>query len=629
MAEIVIQRGTSFLPANTETIDVPVALQQGVPGTYFVRLVGNTKYAQIVPSRNTNQLNRSVSVAVFFLNATTLRLQASPGGNVWQNQVDWEIWEFIGGSNLAQPLEFQVRAQGTQLASGIGGAIPNPFPMTTARNVVVFTGGMIWGTGGSSVAPAAGQVILQCDSNFGTNWLRWHRGVNDAVNVATVYYTAVEFFGDWQVGWVLNSVPPVGITNTDTLSQSIVDWNKAFIHIQRIANNQIGASQGMVAWPGPSPTQVRVSYPTFGSAAVPWNQYYVNAIYNPQISVARLSSQIASGTHPGGSGLQQLNELTTKESSRLDRVAMICSADEGAPSNVSPGHAWALSAGDNGGGFIEGRWRRNRTAGSSRWTQEAIDFSGETVVEWFPIPDFKTISADAGPWQARALRGVNASLAVSLDVQSWQIEVGKTGPAIVGYIVVLDDPDASAEVAAAQIQTALNALDCPATIAEALAQVQVAAAAVSATVQAANIDVVFDITLSGGPATSGQQERSMADVLSICPVVVDMCIVRGDSTPFSFTLVDETGVPFDITGGVFLLTVDPQEEPTDALGNLFQLSGAVVAPGTNGQVQFSPTVPQTDKPPGEYFYDVQLTTPATTIRTIIKGKFTIQQDITK
>lgn len=121
----------------------------------------------------------------------------------------------------------------------------------------------------------------------------------------------------------------------------------------------------------------------------------------------------------------------------------------------------------------------------------------------------------------------------------------------------------------------------------------------------------------------------MAVLLNICPVEIDLCITRGDTTPWTFTILQSDGVtPEDITGFSYLLTVDPSDEPADALNNLFQLTGTIPV-GTDGVVQFSMTAIQADQTPAVYFYDLQQTDGSSLIRTVAKGSFEFKQDITK
>lgn len=120
----------------------------------------------------------------------------------------------------------------------------------------------------------------------------------------------------------------------------------------------------------------------------------------------------------------------------------------------------------------------------------------------------------------------------------------------------------------------------------------------------------------------------MVSLLNICPVEIDLCISRGDTTPFTFTMLEADGTtPVNITGFTYLLTVDPLEEPTDALGNLFQLTGTVTD-GPNGIVQFQLSVTQANNL-GEFFFDLQQTDGAGDIRTVVKGEWEFKQDITK
>ena len=120
----------------------------------------------------------------------------------------------------------------------------------------------------------------------------------------------------------------------------------------------------------------------------------------------------------------------------------------------------------------------------------------------------------------------------------------------------------------------------------------------------------------------------MAQHLNICPEEIDICISRGDTVPWTFTVRDSAGSPVDITGFSFLLTVDPSDEPGSSTNNLFSLSGTITD-ALNGVVQFSMTAGQADQTPNEYFYDLQMTDGTAAIRTIAKGVFEFKQDITK
>jgi hypothetical protein len=107
---------------------------------------------------------------------------------------------------------------------------------------------------------------------------------------------------------------------------------------------------------------------------------------------------------------------------------------------------------------------------------------------------------------------------------------------------------------------------------------------------------------------------------------VDIEVQRRDSPVIPVTVQDQDGVAIDITGASFLMTADPEPFPADALANLFQISGTIITPAA-GRVDFQPTTGDLDVAPNTYFYDIQMTL-AGSVRTILKGKFTVEGDIT-
>lgn len=112
------------------------------------------------------------------------------------------------------------------------------------------------------------------------------------------------------------------------------------------------------------------------------------------------------------------------------------------------------------------------------------------------------------------------------------------------------------------------------------------------------------------------------------PTVIDFCRRRGDTYPVAFTLNDSAGVPIDITGFTFILTVDPESDPVDALNNLFSIAG-VITDAVNGTFTITPTAPDADQIPDTYFYDLQQTDGLGAIRTIAVGQWQVVQDISK
>ncbi len=200
--------------------------------------------------------------------------------------------------------------------------------------------------------------------------------------------------------------------------------------------------------------------------------------------------------------------------------------------------------------------------------------------------------------------------------------------------VRITDPELSIEVATAIIVAALadattivqpDAAPQAVLVHPASLVVQVRAATLGAEVRAATLATRVPISPDSGPAT----EENVADLLDISPAEVAVEVTRRDSTPFSFTLQDEDGTEINITGYTsFTLTVDPSEEPSDATGNLFQITAAFPNPLT-GVITFSPSIANHTQDPGDYFFDVEQIDDSSNVRTIIKGKYTILADITQ
>ncbi len=107
-----------------------------------------------------------------------------------------------------------------------------------------------------------------------------------------------------------------------------------------------------------------------------------------------------------------------------------------------------------------------------------------------------------------------------------------------------------------------------------------------------------------------------------------ICWGRGDSDAKGFAVQDSDGVAVDITGFSFKMTVNSERNPADQVNEQFTITG-VIGSGVGGLVSFAPSVSDTDITPGTYFYDVEQTDVGGLIKTLIKGKALIVQDITK
>lgn len=113
--------------------------------------------------------------------------------------------------------------------------------------------------------------------------------------------------------------------------------------------------------------------------------------------------------------------------------------------------------------------------------------------------------------------------------------------------------------------------------------------------------------------------------LDLSPFECDITIWRGDNPALSFTFTDaDTGDPLDLSGTSLLFTVNPS--PDGSLTDIFQRSPENTLDNT-GVATFQPTTAETDIEPQSYYYDVQWTS-GSTVRTLARGRFIVQSDVT-
>lgn len=107
-------------------------------------------------------------------------------------------------------------------------------------------------------------------------------------------------------------------------------------------------------------------------------------------------------------------------------------------------------------------------------------------------------------------------------------------------------------------------------------------------------------------------------------------VYRGDSWPLVVTVKNSsTGLPINVTGFQFKLTVDRKQNPTTSPSptKVFDVGG-VVTNGAAGEVTFTRTSVN-HAIAGEFYYDIQMTNSLGNVRTIDKDVYIINQDITK
>jgi hypothetical protein len=103
----------------------------------------------------------------------------------------------------------------------------------------------------------------------------------------------------------------------------------------------------------------------------------------------------------------------------------------------------------------------------------------------------------------------------------------------------------------------------------------------------------------------------------------------GDDYRFDFELVDDSGDPVDVSGGVFTMTA--KYKVTDGDGSaIVKMTGAISnPPGTDGKFNF--TLSESDVPGPEHIrgvYDVQMTISGVT-ETVVSGNIEFLPNITQ
>lgn len=108
---------------------------------------------------------------------------------------------------------------------------------------------------------------------------------------------------------------------------------------------------------------------------------------------------------------------------------------------------------------------------------------------------------------------------------------------------------------------------------------------------------------------------------------MDITRSRGDDYDLVLVVKNAKSKPTSIFGWTDItLTVDPSAAPVDSSTKVSTMLGNLTTNGLDGSlsIPIDPAIPV-----GNYFYDLQVTLPDGKKRTIAKGKYIVEQDITK
>lgn len=187
----------------------------------------------------------------------------------------------------------------------------------------------------------------------------------------------------------------------------------------------------------------------------------------------------------------------------------------------------------------------------------------------------------------------------------------------INFDVAVADPGEEVEVASANIDAAVQPAGTTTVLASADVSASVAPTAAPVVVAASNINV---------------EAPDMATEFNLCPDEVNICMTRGDTRPFTFTLKDSSGNPVDITGSSFRLSIDTLPDPPDISTAVTELLGSVTD-AVNGVVEFefldATWVGPPAITPGVYFFDLEQSDVNDDLFTVAKGEFEVRQDISK
>ncbi len=118
--------------------------------------------------------------------------------------------------------------------------------------------------------------------------------------------------------------------------------------------------------------------------------------------------------------------------------------------------------------------------------------------------------------------------------------------------------------------------------------------------------------------------------MALCEPVakLDLCLYRSDNFNHQITWQDSAGNPIDLTGYTAKMQARKNIGNTNVLMTATEVDGLILG-GTAGTVDIQLSPAQTNISNQDNVYDLEVTSPAAVVTTLIQGLFVVIQDITR
>ena len=110
-------------------------------------------------------------------------------------------------------------------------------------------------------------------------------------------------------------------------------------------------------------------------------------------------------------------------------------------------------------------------------------------------------------------------------------------------------------------------------------------------------------------------------------MLTKLSMVRGDSNSYTLTF-DENGVALNITGWTIFFTLKTNWQLPDAEASLQKIITSHSAPTAGTTVLTLAPGDTSSLEPGTYDYDIQVLTNTGQVYTVLRGKMTLEHDVT-